>query len=56
MAHKVLSPVEHDGTRYEEGAMISLPEDAAAALLVAGVLEMVETVASDAKKSRGGDG
>ena len=34
----VLSPLDHDGTRYEEGQSVSLPEDAAAALMAVGVV------------------
>ena len=37
-----LGPVNHDGTDYEEGAGLSLPEDAAAALVAVGVIQQVE--------------
>lgn len=34
----VLSPVEHDGVRYEEGSIIELDEDASSQLLESGAL------------------
>ncbi len=40
--YTILSPVEHDGTRYEVGQSLALPEEAAAALLAAGVVEQAE--------------
>ena len=54
--HEVLSPVEHDGALYGEGSMITLSDDAASALLAAGVLKVVEAVASEVKKARSGEG
>lgn len=54
--HEVLSPLEHDGTRYEEGAMVNLPEDCAAALVAAGVLRVLEAVAAEGRKARSGEG
>ncbi len=53
MKYHVLSPVEHDGARYEEGSQVAMAEDSAAALLAAGVLQAMEAVASEARKSRG---
>ena len=41
-SYTVLSPVDHDGTRYEEGQSAALPEDAAVALLAVGVVEQAE--------------
>jgi len=41
-SYTVLSPVDHDGTRYEPGESVDLPEDAAAALLAVGVVEQAE--------------
>jgi hypothetical protein len=47
--HKViLGPVEHDGTIYQEGDDLTLPGDAAAALLAVGVIEAAE----ETRKSR----
>lgn len=37
--YTILSPVQHDGTRYEIGGTIELPEDAASLLLTAGAIE-----------------
>lgn len=54
--HEVVSPVDHDGARYEEGAMIDLPEDAAAALLAVGVIKSIGSIAPDSKKPRTGEG
>lgn len=54
--HEVLSPVEHDGALYGEGSMITLSDDDASALLAAGVLKVVEAVASEVKKARSGEG
>lgn len=41
-SYTVLSPVDHDGTRYEKGQSVALPEDAAVALLAVGVVEQAE--------------
>jgi hypothetical protein len=41
-SYTVLSPVDHDWMRYEEGQSVALPEDAAAALLAVGVIEQAE--------------
>ena len=41
-SYTVLSPVDHDGARYEEGQSVALPEEAAAALLAVGVVEQAE--------------
>ena len=41
-SYTVLSPVDHDGTRYEEGQSVALSEEAAAALLAVGVVEQAE--------------
>ena len=35
-------PVNHDGTVYEEGSELSLPEGTAAALVAVGVVQEVE--------------
>lgn len=50
----IQGPVDHDGARYEEGAEISLPEDAAAALVAVGVLQVIEEAAK-ARKPAAGD-
>jgi len=42
-------PVEHDGTIYEQGSELSLAEDAAAALVAAGVIQQVEQPAKSRK-------
>jgi hypothetical protein len=41
--HKVvIGPVEHDGVVYQDGDDLSLTEDAAASLLMLGIIEVVE--------------
>lgn len=37
----IQGPVEHDGTVYQEGQELNLPEDQAAPLLLLGVLEVL---------------
>lgn len=56
MKYEVLSPVEHNGTPYEEGSQVSMTEDCAAALVAAGVLRVLEAAAGDGRKTRSGEG
>jgi hypothetical protein len=45
----LMGPVDHDGTRYEEGAELPLSIDAAAALVAVGVAREVQSAAKEAK-------
>lgn len=53
--HEVLSPVEHDGVRYEEGAMVALPAEVAEVLAAAGVLRLSEAAGNEGRKPRAGE-
>jgi hypothetical protein len=44
-----IGPVDHDGARYENGAAIPVDGDAAAALVTAGVIELVKAAGKDSK-------
>lgn len=46
-----LGPVNHDGTDYKEGSELSLPEDAAAALVAVGVIQQLEQPSKARKAS-----
>jgi hypothetical protein len=40
----VLGPVDHDGTRYQDGDEVTLPPEAAAVLVALGVVELAVAV------------
>jgi phage gp36-like protein len=54
--YTVLSPVEHDGKRYEVGQTIALLEDVAAALVAIGVIEQGAAPAADVRKPKASPG
>lgn len=49
MKIKLLTPVDHDGARRDEGDTIDVTDAAAAALIAAGAAEVVAAVARKAK-------
>lgn len=44
-----IGPVDHDGARYEDGDLILVADDAAAALVAAGVIEAVKAAGKDSR-------
>jgi hypothetical protein len=44
-----IGPVDHDGARYEDGDLIPVTDDAAAALVAAGAIEAVKAAGKDPK-------
>jgi hypothetical protein len=54
--YTVLSPVEHDGERYEVGQAIALLEDAAAALVAIGAIEQGTAPVADVRKPKASPG
>jgi hypothetical protein len=54
--YTVLSPVEHDGERYEVGQSIALLEDAVAALVAIGAIEQDAAPAAGVRKSKASPG
>lgn len=51
MKIKLLTPVEHDGKRRAEGAVLSVDDDAAAALIDCGAAEKVDAAAKVAEST-----
>jgi hypothetical protein len=53
--YTVISPLEHDGQRYEVGQEVSLLEAVGAALVQAGVLEQGAPPAAETRKAKAAD-
>jgi hypothetical protein len=48
-----IGPVDHDGARYEDRDLIPVADDAAAALVAAGVIEAMKAAGKESKPPAG---